>query len=255
MWCCPTARPTSPRRLRGRNGGRRKRARHWAPRERGAVMSEARIGATVIGSAIALLALGGCQQHGAQHRQDNRSIVAPAPTPSATPAAKPSPRSIMQPSVEPAIDPPPLQPLDVTIGFPDGGAKLDAAATAALDQLLARPETSSGGPITLRGNTDSRGNDADNKRASKHRAQAVADYLIEKGVDKARLTIVALGEDRPIAPNANLDGSDNEEGRRKNRRVDITVTPALQAEQADAPADDLPVENGAAPADNAVLAR
>jgi outer membrane protein OmpA-like peptidoglycan-associated protein len=32
-----------------------------------------------------------------------------------------------------------------------------------------------------------------------------------------------LGEANPVAPNANPDGSDNPEGRQKNRRVEIAV--------------------------------
>jgi outer membrane protein OmpA-like peptidoglycan-associated protein len=32
-----------------------------------------------------------------------------------------------------------------------------------------------------------------------------------------------LGESRPRAPNVNADGSDNPDGRRQNRRVEITI--------------------------------
>ena len=35
--------------------------------------------------------------------------------------------------------------------------------------------------------------------------------------------MIALGENRPVAPNANPDGSDDEAGRARNRRVDIAV--------------------------------
>ena len=71
--------------------------------------------------------------------------------------------------------------------------------------------------------------------ASKRRAEAVAHYLEKHGVARDRLTIVALGEDRPVAPNANLDGSDNPEGRAKNRRVDLTVSPGSALEPAASP--------------------
>ena len=33
-----------------------------------------------------------------------------------------------------------------------------------------------------------------------------------------------LGEDRPTASNANPDGSDNEAGRQKNRRVEVVLS-------------------------------
>ena len=202
----------------------------------------------VIGAGV--LMLGACQQQPplpgneqAANGVAGRTVFgAPAPRPSATPApvASVTPRSIMQPDVaKETILPPPLMPISATIGFPEPGTALDAAARAALDKILADPVTASGGPIVLRGSSDSHGSDADNRRTSRKRAQAVATYLEQHGVDKARISVIALGEDRPIAPNANLDGSDNPEGRAKNRRVDIVVTPGETAAK-DAGADDAP---------------
>lgn len=181
----------------------------------------------------AALALAGCRQDapGNAAPPSNASVfgaptAAPTPTLTPSPTATPSPRSIMQPDViEQPIVPPPPMPFDARVGFPDGGSKLDAAATQALDAVLANPVTTTGGPIVLRGSSDSHGSDADNTIASKKRAEAVAHYLEEHGVAKDRITMVALGEGRPVAPNVKLDGSDNPEGRAKNRRVDITVTP------------------------------
>ena len=49
------------------------------------------------------------------------------------------------------------------------------------------------------------------------------DYLVEKGVAKDRITLIAIGEGRPVAPNVREDGSDDPEGQAKNRRVDVTV--------------------------------
>ena len=192
------------------------------------------------GAAVtAALVIAGCQRgspanNTAASNADAMKTVfgapAPSPTPAASPTATPSPRSIMQPSVaspEP-IAPPPLMPIEATIGFPDGGARLDDAARQALDGLAANPVMTSGGPIVLRGSSDSHGSDADNLAVSKRRAEAVARYLESLGVAKDRITMVALGEGRPVAPNLNLDGSDNPEGRARNRRVDISITPGPQ---------------------------
>jgi OOP family OmpA-OmpF porin len=200
---------------------------------------------TLTASALAGLALAGCQQanqkdgNAAAPATGNRTVFgapAPAPRPTPVPSATPSPRSIMQPDiVATPIAPPPPMPFDATIGFPEGGAKLDDAATQALDAVLANPVTATGGAIVLRGSSDSRGSDADNKAASKKRAEAVAHYLETHGVAKDRLTVIALGEDRPVAPNANLDGSDNPAGRARNRRVDITVSPGGAPEPAASP--------------------
>ena len=54
-------------------------------------------------------------------------------------------------------------------------------------------------------------------------AEAVRDYLVKNGVSRARIDVIALGERRPIAPNAHADGSDDPEGRARNRRVEIEV--------------------------------
>ena len=178
--------------------------------------------ATIVSSAIALSAC----QGGADRAPANRSTAATPKVSVTRPAPSPSPRSIMQPQIEvPTIEPAPLAPLDVTIGFSNGRVALDAGAREALDQLVASPQARSGGAIILRGNTDSHGDDRDNRIVSKHRADAVENYLSKQGIDPSRMTVIALGEDRPIAPNANPDGSDDPEGRARNRRVDITVTP------------------------------
>lgn len=200
----------------------------------------------IAGSALAgLAALSACQQppgatNDAAAANANKTVFgapAPTPTPSASPTATPSPRSIMQPDViEQPIIPPPPMPFDATVGFPKGGTRLDDAATQALDAVLANPVTATGGAIVLRGSSDSHGSDADNKAASKARAEAAARYLEKHGVAKDRITVIALGEGRPVAPNANLDGSDNPEGRACNRRVDITVSPGEQPAPAPAPA-------------------
>lgn len=50
------------------------------------------------------------------------------------------------------------------------------------------------------------------------------DYLTKNGVDASRLVgPIGYGESRPIAPNTNPDGSDNPEGRAKNRRTELNV--------------------------------
>ena len=50
----------------------------------------------------------------------------------------------------------------------------------------------------------------------------------EHGVARERITVIALGEQRPVAPNAHLDGTPDEEGRARNRRVTVTIAPPRQ---------------------------
>lgn len=179
--------------------------------------------------------LAGCQGGDASHNRttaspDGASIVRPTPAPTPTPSTEPSSRSIMQPSVapEPTPTPTPPQPLDLTIHFAHG-TRLDDAAKAALDALLTQPVVATGGPIVLRGSSDSQGTDTANRITSRKRAEAVATYLAGKGIARDRLTVIALGDGRPVAPNVNLDGSDNPDGRAANRRVDIHVDPGQTA--------------------------
>ncbi len=69
--------------------------------------------------------------------------------------------------------------------------------------------------VTITGFTDSSGPEAFNLQLSQKRAQSVADYLVERGIDASRLTVQGLGEANPIADNH------TPEGRAKNRRVEI----------------------------------
>lgn len=78
------------------------------------------------------------------------------------------------------------------------------------------------GLILISGYTDSKGSDAYNKRLSLARAQAVKNWFEAQGLHQNYQT-EGLGAANPVAPNTNDDGSDNPEGRAKNRRVEIIV--------------------------------
>lgn len=134
-------------------------------------------------------------------------------------------RSILRPEVVPTVEEPKIEPEELLIGFGALSLQLDDGAKAALDALMTTPAMQAGGTVALRGHSDSLGTDGDNRVASRRRAERVRDYLLEKGVVAERITLVALGETRPIAPNAKEDGSDDPEGRAKNRRVEVRVTP------------------------------
>lgn len=191
-------------------------------------------------AALLLCALAGCQppaEKGADNGADNAANAMTANE--AENAAEPQ-RSILRPDVIEQPEEQKVEPVDNVIGFGESGMALDDAAKAALDALLATPAAKGGGAITLRGHSDSRGSDGDNKVASRVRAEKVRDYLVEKGVPKDRISLVALGESRPIAPNAKEDGSDDPEGRAKNRRVEVHV--ALPAVIVPPPVEPKPTE-------------
>ena len=78
--------------------------------------------------------------------------------------------------------------------------------------------------ITIEGHTDNRGDKARNQLLSEQRAANVRQFLISRGVDSTRITARGYGFKRPVAPN------DTEEGRRKNRRVELVIGVASIAE-------------------------
>jgi outer membrane protein OmpA-like peptidoglycan-associated protein len=78
--------------------------------------------------------------------------------------------------------------------------------------------------VTVEGYTDSKGTKAANMQLSRERAQAVKDWLVKNGgVLATNISTKGLGEQYPVAPNTNKDGTDNPLGRALNRRVSIIV--------------------------------
>jgi len=71
--------------------------------------------------------------------------------------------------------------------------------------------------VTVEGHTDNVGTEAYNQKLSQDRANNVMDFLIAQGIDEGRLKAVGYNFSRPVASN------DTEEGRKKNRRVDLVI--------------------------------
>ena len=92
-------------------------------------------------------------------------------------------------------------------------------AAVELDKLV---ETLNDNPkitIELSSHTDSRGKDAYNQALSQKRAQAAVDYIISKGIDKARITAKGYGETRP-----EVKAAKTEQQYQRNRRTEFRVT-------------------------------
>ena len=150
----------------------------------------------------------------------------PEPEPPPPKPVEPPPAPEPEPEPEPKPEPPPPSvtiadnqiELDRTIQFQKGKAILVEDSRALLDDvaklLKEHPELLR---IRLDGHTDSVGRDRANKRLSEKRANAVKQYLVKAGVNKKRLVAKGFGEAKPVADN------DTEEGRFKNRRVDLTI--------------------------------
>ncbi len=112
-------------------------------------------------------------------------------------------------------------PADVLFDFDKATIRPDAepALVKAAEVLKSYPTAK----VTIGGHTDSKGDDAYNDALSLRRAKAVADRLA--GPAGRALAAEGFGEKQPVAPNAHPDGSDDPDGRQKNRRVEIRITP------------------------------
>lgn len=103
-------------------------------------------------------------------------------------------------------------------------AELKPEAEASLAKVATVVKAYPGAQIRIEGHTDGKGADAYNQELSEQRAAAVAAWLTSKGgVSRAQLTTAGLGKAKPIAHNTKPDGSDDPEGRAKNRRVEVVV--------------------------------
>jgi len=90
---------------------------------------------------------------------------------------------------------------------PEDEPLLDEAA----DTLRAHPNVT----IYVNGYCDARGTDDYNQKLSQRRAETVAKYLMQRGIEAGRLTPRGLGRTSFLAPN------DTEDGRAQNRRVEL----------------------------------
>lgn len=102
-------------------------------------------------------------------------------------------------------------------------SSLKPESHAALDKLVTLLTAHPDIIIELGAHTDNIGNEIYNQHLSEARAQACVNYLISKGIDKNRLQAKGYGSTQPIAPNKHEDGSDDAEGRQKNRRTEFKV--------------------------------
>ena len=110
----------------------------------------------------------------------------------------------------------------VNFDFDKSTLRPDAVAT--LEQAVSILSNYAEMRVEVAGHTDSVGSDAYNQNLSQRRASAVYDYLTSHGIDSARISgPTGYGEARPIAPNTNADGTDNPEGRARNRRTELNV--------------------------------
>jgi OmpA-OmpF porin, OOP family len=104
-----------------------------------------------------------------------------------------------------------------TILFDTSKATFQQQTYPVLQAMLAILKEYPSSKFSLEGHTDADGKDAANLTLSENRAAAVKNYLIENGIDTARLSSAGFGETKPIASNK------TKAGKALNRRVEVKV--------------------------------
>lgn len=121
------------------------------------------------------------------------------------------------------------KPIKLNIYYDFGKSTIKEESKLAIDTtLLSIMKEAPQVILQISSHTDSKGNDDFNKELSQKRAENVVKYLTKKGIDKNRLIAKGYGEEQPVAPNTNPDGSDNPEGRQKNRRTEFQIVGSIE---------------------------
>lgn len=134
-------------------------------------------------------------------------------------------------------------PIFYDVFFDFNKSELRKGAVDTLEMVYATLKQYENLVVEVRGHTDALGQDAYNDRLSERRSKTAVDWLFDKGIARERMIPRALGEKEPVAENEK-DGTDNPEGRQKNRRVEFKIidakdiqsgTPAPKVEPTPAP--------------------
>jgi outer membrane protein OmpA-like peptidoglycan-associated protein len=113
-------------------------------------------------------------------------------------------------------------PADVLFDFDK--ADIRSSSQGALHEVAQLLRERAHGTVTIQGYTDALGGESYNQLLSERRAAAVKSWLgANEGLAKMRFTIAGFGARDPVAPNRKPDGSDDPEGRQRNRRVTFII--------------------------------
>lgn len=129
-------------------------------------------------------------------------------------------RGCLAPQYPASVKSEPAQSEVITLSdvlFTFNQSDLTPTAKSQLDALMSKFEDADVVSIKVVGHTDGVGSDAYNQALSERRASSVAEYLLSQGVAPNKVTSEGKGASQPIADN------ETEEGRAKNRRVDLHI--------------------------------
>ncbi|MBZ0160501.1 OmpA family protein [Candidatus Methylomirabilis sp.] len=101
------------------------------------------------------------------------------------------------------------------VHFATGKAEILPDSRPLIDEIVTMLSKYNRWRVGIEGHTDNSGSPASNKTLSDARARSVTDAIVAAGINRDRLDPAGFGQDRPVADNR------TEEGRAKNRRVEI----------------------------------
>jgi outer membrane protein OmpA-like peptidoglycan-associated protein len=124
------------------------------------------------------------------------------------------------------------------LSFESGTTNLSADSRQRLDGLVASLRRDSGLRVLIAGHTDNIGSSEANLQTSLTRAKAVKAYLLDQGISPDRIQTLGQGAQYPIASNS------TEDGRARNRRVEIALYRVPNGPNGDARLPDAPLPPG-----------
>lgn len=176
--------------------------------------------------AVCCLALGCQASAGGEAKfgtgEPQKAEPAPAPPPPPAEPAPPPPEvktAVLKPLGKAKIENNEIKiPGKVHFEFNKSAIKEDKETKEILETLRdVMKENPSITKLRVEGHTDDKGTSELNHKLSQARAEAVVVWLEKNGVDKARLDMKGLGEERPLTKN------DTEPNREQNRRVEFKI--------------------------------
>lgn len=107
------------------------------------------------------------------------------------------------------------------INFDTGKSNIKPESKSIIVQIAEMLKSNPDITLSIEGYTDNVGNAKSNKLLSEKRAKSVVIAIVTEGIDAKRLSFTGYGQDKPIADNK------SEDGRAKNRRVELVKKPEM----------------------------
>ena len=140
-------------------------------------------------------------------------VAKPAPPPPPPPAPPPPAPQVQKITLDSKV----LFDFDKAVLKPEGKAAIDSQVVGNLAQVQKLDV------VLVTGHTDRLGTDAYNQKLSERRADAVRDYLVSKGIDKAKIETIGLGEKQPVVQCDQKNRKELIACLQPNRRVEVQV--------------------------------